>query len=80
MRLSLWFLEVFKKSYHWRFVLAKLTKMPLIGKTIHQLMFKPDNLIYLPKDTVIQKSNRVITINKVVSELEEVVLPSEVLN
>ncbi|MFX0062745.1 MAG: DUF362 domain-containing protein [Candidatus Hermodarchaeota archaeon] len=93
LRLSLWFRQVFKKSlnlsllkrvaeiiYDWRFVLAKLTKMPLIGKTIHFLMFKPDNLIYLPKDSVIQKSNRVITINKVVSELEEVVLPSEVLN
>ncbi|MFX1255142.1 MAG: DUF362 domain-containing protein [Promethearchaeota archaeon] len=93
MGLSLWFLTVFKKSsklflrkrvveiiYRWRFVLAKLTRMPLIRKIIHFSMFRTDNLIYLPKDTVIQKNNRVIKINKVISELEAVVLPSEVLN
>ncbi|MFX1537387.1 MAG: DUF362 domain-containing protein [Promethearchaeota archaeon] len=80
MGLSLWFMQLFEKSYRWRFVLAKLTKIPLVGEIIHFLMFKSDNLIYLPKDTVIQKHNRVIKINKAINELEEVVLPSEVLN
>jgi NAD-dependent dihydropyrimidine dehydrogenase PreA subunit len=34
--------------------LAKLTNLPLLGKIFDRVLFKEDNIIYLPKDNVIE--------------------------
>jgi ferredoxin len=55
-----------------RFLIAKLTKSPFLGRKIDNWLFDGDELIYLPKDKVIQ-------INKQVNQPEEMVLPSRIV-
>ncbi|MBM4447025.1 MAG: 4Fe-4S ferredoxin [Chloroflexi bacterium] len=68
----LWFVGLIKKGFSGRFLAAKLTKVPFIGKAIDRWLFDGDDLIYLPKDHVIQ-------INMPVATPDQVVLPSEVV-
>jgi ferredoxin len=55
-----------------RFFIAELTKLPFLGRRIDNWLFDGDDLIYLPKDWVIQ-------INKNVNQPEEIVLPSSIV-
>jgi ferredoxin len=52
--------------------IAKLTRIPLLGKLFDKLLFEGDNIIYLPQD-------RIIAVNQVISQQEDLVLPSSVL-
>ena len=61
-----------KKAFPHRFLIAKLTKTPIFGGIIDHMLFDGDNMIYLPKDRVIQ-------MNKPVESLGEMVLPSQVV-
>lgn len=54
MARPLWFVKLIKHFFPSRFFLAKLTKIPLIGRLIKYLMFEGDKIIYLPKDKTIQ--------------------------
>ena len=76
MARPLWFVELLKKAYPGRFFIAKLTKAPLIGKFFGKLademLFKGDDIFYLPKDQVIQ-------VNQELVRGAEVVLPSQIL-
>ena len=68
----IWFVDLVKKYFPSRFSLARLTKVPVVGGMIRYGLFDGDDIIYLPKDDVIQ-------INKPVSQPEDMVLPSQVL-
>lgn len=68
----LWFVKLVKKSFPGRFLLAEMTKAPVVGKIIDHWLFKGDDIIYLPRDQVIQ-------INESPDRPEEIVLPSQVL-
>jgi len=68
----IWFVNLVKKYFPSRFSLAKLTKVPLVGGMIDHGLFHGDDIIYLPKDGVIQ-------IDESISGPEETVLPSQVL-
>jgi ferredoxin len=61
-----------KKAFPYRFLVAKLTKTPIFGAIVDHMLFDGDNMIYLPKDRVIQ-------MNKPVESLGEMVLPSQVV-
>ncbi|MFX0065425.1 MAG: DUF362 domain-containing protein [Candidatus Hermodarchaeota archaeon] len=76
----LWFIELLKKTFPQRFMIAKLTKVPIVGKIIDSMLFEGDDIIYLPKDDLVKTSNQVIKINKAVNKPEEMVLPSQVLD
>ncbi|MFX1537388.1 MAG: DUF362 domain-containing protein [Promethearchaeota archaeon] len=76
----LWFIELLKKTFPQRFMIAKLTKVPIVGKIIYSMLFEGDDIIYLPKDDLVKSSNQVIKINKTVNKPEEMVLPSQVLD
>lgn len=76
----LWFIELLKKTFPQRFMIAKLTKVPIVGKIIDSMLFEGDDIIYLPKDDLVKSSNQVIRINKAVNKPEEMVLPSQVLD
>ncbi|MFX1299205.1 MAG: DUF362 domain-containing protein [Promethearchaeota archaeon] len=71
----LWFVELLKKGFPRRFLIAKVTKVPLLGRflvrILGQLLFEGSDIIYLPKDQVIQVSQ--------VIKQEEVVLPSQIV-
>jgi NAD-dependent dihydropyrimidine dehydrogenase PreA subunit len=72
MSVPLWTIEVLKKGFRFRFFLAKLTRIPLVGKFIHDLCFKGDEIIYLPRDDV-------ISVNRPLKSQNNVVLPSEIV-
>jgi len=72
MARPLWFVKLLKKTFPNVKFIAKLTNFPILGKIIDHLLFKGDDIIYLPQD-------KVINIDKPLGEYEEVVLPSQVL-
>lgn len=72
MARPLWFVNLVKKCFPGRFFLARLTKVPAIGRVIDHGLFEGDDIIYLPKDSVIQ-------VNEPVAPPEEMVLPSRLL-
>ncbi|MHA1277397.1 MAG: 4Fe-4S binding protein [Candidatus Helarchaeota archaeon] len=66
----LWFVELLKRMYKKRMLMAKMTRLPLFGPLIDKLMFEGDALVCLPKDHVIQ-------IDEAISP-EQAVLPSQI--
>ncbi|MFW9993455.1 MAG: NADH-quinone oxidoreductase subunit I [Candidatus Odinarchaeota archaeon] len=73
MTRPLWFIELIKKNFPNRFFLAKMTNAPVIGKIIDHMLFEGDDIIYLPKDNVVQ-----IKVDKKIQK-SDTVLPSQVL-
>jgi ferredoxin len=67
-----WFVELIKLGFPGRFLFAKLTRVPIIGKAIDRWLFDGDDIVYLPNDRVIQ-------VNKPVSVPDQMVLPSQVV-
>lgn len=72
MSRPLWFVELLKKIYPRRFLLAGATRIPILGDIAERYFFDGDDLMYLPK-------NRVIQINQPIGAPREMVLPSEVV-
>jgi len=72
MSLPLWLVELIKKAFRYRFLAAKLTKAPLLGRIIDHILFENDDIIYVPQDEVIQ-------LNMTIERMEEMVLPSSVV-
>jgi len=72
MARPLWFVELLKLGFPGRFLIARLTKVPIIGRAIDHWLFEGDDIIYLPKDHVIR-------VNKPVDVPEQMVLPSQVV-
>jgi ferredoxin len=72
MSRPLWFVDLLKIGFPVRFLIAELTKLPLLGKAMDRWLFDGDDLMYLPKDQVIQ-------VNQQVYRPEEIVLPSQIV-
>jgi ferredoxin len=68
----LWLVKIIKKTFPGIKNIAKLSKVPLLGKLLENLFFKGDEIIYLPHDTTIQ-------INREISKPSDLVVPSEVI-
>jgi ferredoxin len=73
MARPIWFVDLVKKYFPSRFSLARLTKVPVVGRMIDYGLFDGDDIIYLPKDNVIQ-------INQPIAGPEEISLPSELVD
>jgi len=61
-----------KKAFPYRFLIAKLSRARLLGGVINHMLFEGDNMIYLPKDQVIE-------MNESIENHGEMVLPSQVV-
>lgn len=46
----LWLVELIKIGFPGRFLIAKLTKVPIIGRILDHWLFEGDDIIYLPRD------------------------------
>jgi hypothetical protein len=68
-----------KKTFKQRFFMAKLTKVPLIGRLMIYVFFDEDDMIYLPKDDVVRKEITAIRMD-VTAQPESVVMPSQVID
>ena len=83
MALPHWFVKLIMKLFPRRFFLAKFTRIPGIRKIAEELLFKDDEIYYLPLDSVISKENvnkKKIVINKKLEETIDLVIPSQVIN
>ena len=71
MARPLWFVKLLEKTFPNVKFIAKLTKIPVIGRLIDNFLFKDDDIIYLPKDNV-------IPVDVTVENQGDVVLPTSV--
>ena len=72
MTRPLWFVKLLEKTFPNVKFIAKLTRVPVIGKLIDILLFQDDDIIYLPKDNV-------IPININLENKGDLVLPTSIL-
>ncbi|MCK4381593.1 MAG: 4Fe-4S binding protein [Candidatus Lokiarchaeota archaeon] len=72
MARPLWFVKLLKKSFPNIKLIAKLTNLPILGFIFDYLLFRDDDIIYLPQD-------RTIEVGKALGDYSEIVLPSQVL-
>jgi len=61
-----------KRAFPHRFFVAKLSNVPIFKGVIDHMLFDGDNMIYLPKDQVVQ-------MDQPLDNLGEMVLPSQVV-
>jgi ferredoxin len=62
-----------KRFFPGRFLLAQSTHWPLVGSAVDQLLFKGDDIVYLPKD-------QMITINATIDEPVNMTIPSQIVS
>jgi ferredoxin len=72
MARPLWFVKLLEKTFPNVKFIAKLTRIPVIGKLIDIFLFQDDEIIYLPKDNV-------ISVNVELENQGDMVLPTSVL-
>lgn len=72
----LWFVKLLKKTFPGRFRLARLTRLPVIGRLIDYALFRGDDIVYLPRDGAVRQ---VLQVNQTIVRPEDVVLPSQVV-
>jgi NAD-dependent dihydropyrimidine dehydrogenase PreA subunit len=63
-----------EKFFPQRFKIARFTNYPFFKWLAHKMIFKDNNLTILPKDNVVE-----IVLNKKISPIENVVVPSKVI-
>jgi ferredoxin len=64
--------KLLKTGFSHRHTIAKLTKTPVIGGLMDRMLFEGDDMVYLPKDQVIQ-------MDKSIDSPGEMVLPSQIV-
>ncbi len=75
-----WFIELLKKSFNSRFLLAKLTHIPGFRYIINKLLFEDDVIFYLPKQEVIEKSIKNIHIGRKIPQQEDFIVPTQIID
>ncbi|MCW3991371.1 MAG: 4Fe-4S binding protein [Candidatus Bathyarchaeota archaeon] len=71
----LWFVDLLKRNFRHRFRLARLSRLPVLRGIMDRMLFEGDDLVYLPKDRVVQ-----VEINQSFDAPESIVLPSRVVH
>jgi ferredoxin len=73
MSRPLWLVHFLRRIYPTRFLVAKSTRLPVIGSILTRWLFDGDHMVYLPKNTV-------IPIHHPIDLPQDVVLPSQVVD
>jgi ferredoxin len=80
MARPVWFVNLIKSAFPGRFRVARLTRLPIIGRAIDRGLFEGDDIIYLPRDDVFESAARhVIQVDQPIEGAGNVVLPSQVV-
>ncbi len=77
MARSMRFVRLLKKVFPKKRWIAKMTRVPLLGHLVDKMLFEGDDIMYLPKDSVVLKT---IQIGKTLEQPGETALPSEVVH
>jgi len=72
MSRPLWFTEFVKKIFPSRYLLARVTRLPLVGSLVDHTLFDGDDMIYLP-------GNQKIEIHEAIPVNQQVVVPAQVV-
>ncbi len=76
-----WSIELLKKSFASRFILAKLTQIPGLRYVINKLLFEDDILIYIPNDDILKNGwTKNIKIDKKIPQNEDILVPSQIID
>ena len=75
MGAPLWMVQLIKKTFPNKRLIAQLTNVPIIGRIVDSLLFQGDDIIYLPKDNVVE-----IKVGKKLERPSETILPSQVVH
>ena len=70
-----WFIDLLKANFKYRFTLAKASRIPGVGALMSRLLFDGDDLVYLPKDSVVE-----VAVNRQVPVPDTVPLPSGIVH
>ena len=73
MSRPLWFVELLKRMFPARFLMAEMTHFPPVGKVVDYALFRDDDVVYLPTDNSIQ-------INATINKPIDTVLPSQIVD
>ncbi|MFO7835756.1 MAG: 4Fe-4S binding protein [Candidatus Thorarchaeota archaeon] len=77
MARPLWFVELLKKAFPHKQIIAQLTQIPLLGRLIDKFLFESDDIVYLPTDNVATKT---IQIGQSLELPEEKAVPSQIVH
>jgi ferredoxin len=69
--------RLIRSTFQQRFLIAKMTQLPVAGKAIEYALFEHDEMVYLPRDETVKR--RVIELNQDVGSAN-IVLPSQVID
>jgi hypothetical protein len=72
----LWFVELLKQAYAYKRIIARITRIPGVGRIVYDMMFKEDGVVYLPKDNVVKMS---IHVGKSIERPTDTILPSKIV-
>lgn len=72
MSRPVWFVNFLKYIYPTRHSLARMTRIPLIGKLVDHFLFRGDEMYILPRDRTIQ-------VNEELDQPQSMVIPSQVV-
>jgi Fe-S-cluster-containing hydrogenase component 2 len=70
-----WFIDLLKSNFKYRFTLAKASRIPGVGAVISKMLFDGDDMVYLPKDSVIE-----LAVNQPVDPGTSTPLPSSIVH
>ncbi|MBD3159834.1 MAG: 4Fe-4S dicluster domain-containing protein [Candidatus Lokiarchaeota archaeon] len=77
MARPLWFVELLKKAFPHRHIIALLTHIPIIGSLIDKMLFESDDIVYLPTDNVATKT---IPIDQSLELPKQSAIPSQIVH
>ena len=69
------FVTLLERLFPLRFPIARLSKLPGIGKIMYLMMFRHNNITLLPKDNVVE-----IKLNNHITPPENMILPSKIVH
>ena len=72
MSRPVWFVELTKKLFPGRFLVASATNLPVLGQLVDHILFENDDLVYLTRNNAFQ-------VNETIETGEEFVLPSQIV-
>jgi hypothetical protein len=64
-----------KRNFKYRFTLAKASRIPFVGALMSWMFFDGDDLVYLPKDSVVE-----VAVNKSIDPGTSTPLPSKIIH
>lgn len=80
-RMTPFYSRLIKQGFHRRFLMARMTRVPIVGQAMEFAFFEDDDIIILPKEEVAKETltkGRTIEVN-IEAEPENVVLPSQII-